>query len=147
MKMEKTNHITGITRRRFIAAASSLTASTVVPRRVLGSPGASSPSEKLNVACIGVGGRGYDNLRAVSTESIIARSMHPDDIAALLSSTHTNVSSDGGLALGSGQQIAWLECHVATRRAAAGRTAVIEAIVVGRVGVDPGHQGQPFVRR
>jgi len=32
------------------------------------------------------------------TESIIARSMHPDDIAALLGWAHTNVSSDGGLA-------------------------------------------------
>ena len=32
------------------------------------------------------------------TESIIARSMHPDDIATLLAWPHTNVSSDGGLA-------------------------------------------------
>ena len=32
------------------------------------------------------------------TESIIAHSMHPDDIATLLSWPHTNVSSDGGLA-------------------------------------------------
>ena len=32
------------------------------------------------------------------TESIIARSMHPDDIATLLSWPHTNVSSDGSLA-------------------------------------------------
>ena len=31
------------------------------------------------------------------TESIIARSMHPDDIATLLSWPHTNVSSDGSL--------------------------------------------------
>jgi N-acyl-D-amino-acid deacylase len=31
------------------------------------------------------------------TESIIARSMHPEDIATLLAWPHTNVSSDGGL--------------------------------------------------
>jgi N-acyl-D-amino-acid deacylase len=32
------------------------------------------------------------------TESILGRSMHPDDIAALLSWPHTNVASDGSLA-------------------------------------------------
>jgi len=31
-----------------------------------------SPSEKLNVACIGVGGKGFDNVRNVSTENIVA---------------------------------------------------------------------------
>jgi predicted dehydrogenase len=55
-----------ITRRKFIAAATSLTAFTIVPRHVLGGAGKAPPSETLNVACIGVGGKGYFDLVDVS---------------------------------------------------------------------------------
>jgi len=55
-----------ITRRRFIAAATSLTAFTIVPRYVLGGAGQPPPSETLNIACIGVGGKGYFNVVDVS---------------------------------------------------------------------------------
>ena len=55
-----------ITRRKFIAAATSITAFTVVPRHVLGGPGKTPPSETLNMAGIGVGGQGYFDLMDVS---------------------------------------------------------------------------------
>lgn len=39
-----------ITRRRFITAAASATAFQIVPRRVLGGPGQTPPSGRLNIA-------------------------------------------------------------------------------------------------
>ena len=51
-------------RRIFLSsAAASVTAFTVVPRHVLGGAGATPPSEKLNIACIGVGGKDFDDVR------------------------------------------------------------------------------------
>jgi predicted dehydrogenase len=44
---------------------------TVVPRHVLGR-GQRPPSEKLNIACVGVGGRGAHNLKGVAGENIVA---------------------------------------------------------------------------
>jgi len=62
-----------ITRRRFlIDAAAAGVAFTVVSRHVLGGPRYKAPSEKLNIACIGVGGMGANDVRQVSTENIIA---------------------------------------------------------------------------
>ena len=51
------------------AAAVSL---TIVPRRILGGPGNIPPSEKLNIAGIGVGGQGSWDLDNVSSENIVA---------------------------------------------------------------------------
>ncbi len=62
----------GITRREVLGTAASLAALTIVPRHVLGGPGQKAPSEKLNIACIGVGGRGYPMAMNVSTENIVA---------------------------------------------------------------------------
>jgi predicted dehydrogenase len=39
---------------------------------VLGGPGRTSPSGKLNIACIGIGGKGFDDVRNVMTENIVA---------------------------------------------------------------------------
>jgi len=62
-----------MSRRKFLsAAAASVTALAVVPRHVLGGPAAQPPSEKLNIACIGVGGKGYDDVRNVGSENIVA---------------------------------------------------------------------------
>jgi predicted dehydrogenase len=47
-------------------------AAVVVPRRVLGGPGEKAPSETLNIACIGVGGKGASDVRGVSSENIVA---------------------------------------------------------------------------
>jgi predicted dehydrogenase len=45
---------------------------TVVPRSVLGGNGYNAPSDKLNIACIGVGGMGYHDLKNVSSENVVA---------------------------------------------------------------------------
>jgi len=59
-------------RRQFIKSASGAVAAfTLVPRHVLGR-GQTPPSEKLNVACIGVGGRGGASLNGVRRENIVA---------------------------------------------------------------------------
>ncbi|MHC4693597.1 MAG: twin-arginine translocation signal domain-containing protein, partial [Planctomycetota bacterium] len=47
-----------ISRRDFIGAAAAAAAFTTVPRHVLGGAGNQPPSEKLNIAGIGVGGQG-----------------------------------------------------------------------------------------
>lgn len=51
-------------RRKFIRlAGASLPALTIVPRHVLGGPGYIAPSDKLSIAGIGVGGKGWVNLK------------------------------------------------------------------------------------
>jgi len=57
------------TRRRFIStAASAAAAVTIVPRHVVGGPRFVAPSDKVNVAVIGVGGQGRTNVRALMQE-------------------------------------------------------------------------------
>ncbi|MBM4026658.1 MAG: Gfo/Idh/MocA family oxidoreductase [Planctomycetes bacterium] len=53
------------------SAAGAVAAFTIVPRHVLGQ-GQTPPSEKLNMACIGVGGRGRANINGVDGENIVA---------------------------------------------------------------------------
>ena len=66
------NH-TSISRRSFLASAATATAAfTIVPRHVLGGPGETAPSEKLNVAGIGIGGKGFDDLQQLSSQNIVA---------------------------------------------------------------------------
>jgi predicted dehydrogenase len=60
----------GRSRRQFIAsAASAAAAATILPRHVLGGPGFVAPSDKVNVAVIGVGGQGRTNLRNLFHEA------------------------------------------------------------------------------
>ncbi len=61
-----------INRREFLGAAAAMAAFTIVPRHVLGGPRFVPPSEKLNIACVGVGGMGANDVQAVSTENIVA---------------------------------------------------------------------------
>ena len=52
-----------ISRRKFLGTtAAAATAFTIVPRHVLGGVGYAAPSEKLNVAGVGVGGMGTGNI-------------------------------------------------------------------------------------
>lgn len=63
----------GISRREFMGgAASAVAAFTIVPRHVLGGVGHTPPSEKLNVAGVGVGGMGSSNLERLEGENIVA---------------------------------------------------------------------------
>ncbi|HEX6986934.1 MAG TPA: Gfo/Idh/MocA family oxidoreductase [Planctomycetaceae bacterium] len=58
------------TRRQFLAtAASAAAAFTIVPRHVLGGPGHVPPSEAINVALVGAGGRAVQNLRELFKEA------------------------------------------------------------------------------
>jgi predicted dehydrogenase len=63
------------TRRAFLKASAGVAgaaAIAVVPRHVLGGPRHIPPSEKMNVAGIGVGGMGGANLGQLETENIVA---------------------------------------------------------------------------
>jgi predicted dehydrogenase len=59
-------------RRQFLGSAAAVAAFTIVPRHVLGGARQVPPSEKLNIACIGVGGQGASDIQSVSTENIVA---------------------------------------------------------------------------
>ena len=61
-----------MSRRDFISAATAVAAFTIVPRHVLGGPRNIPPSEKLNIAGIGIGGRGAGDLDEVGSENIVA---------------------------------------------------------------------------
>jgi len=60
-----------MTRRRFNAAVAAAAAVSVVPRHVLGA-GEKPPSEKLNIAGIGVAGMGAQNIKVCSGENVVA---------------------------------------------------------------------------
>jgi len=65
-----------LTRRDFVRqtalAAGASAAMAVVPRHVLGGPRHIAPSEKMNIAGIGIGGMGAGNLRNMESENIVA---------------------------------------------------------------------------
>jgi predicted dehydrogenase len=61
-----------INRRRFLTTTAKAAAITIVPRQVLGGQDHIPPSEKLNIAGIGVGGMGGSNLRQLENENIVA---------------------------------------------------------------------------
>ncbi len=59
-------------RRQALAAGAAAAAITIVPRHVLGGAGHTPPSEKLNIAGIGVGNMGTGDIHNVSGENIVA---------------------------------------------------------------------------
>jgi predicted dehydrogenase len=62
-----------LTRRQFLrGTALSSAAFMVVPGSVLGLRGATSPNEKLNLAGIGIGGQGGEDLKRLESENIVA---------------------------------------------------------------------------
>src|SRR5574341_2600904 len=83
-----------LTRREFLGTSALATAAfTIVPRHVLGGPGYVPPSDKLNIACIGVGGKGYSDVADVATENIVALCDVDDEQMAgtLKASKHDNL--------------------------------------------------------
>jgi predicted dehydrogenase len=63
---------TKMKRRDFLATATAAAAFSIVPRCVLGGPRHIPPSEKLNIAGIGIGGMGGGNLKQLEAENIVA---------------------------------------------------------------------------
>ena len=62
-----------VPRRTFLARAAAVTAGfTIVPRHVLGGQTTPAPSDRLNIAGVGVGGMGKNNLGKCETENIVA---------------------------------------------------------------------------
>ncbi len=62
-----------ISRRNFIGSSATVAAGfTILPSRVISGFGYKAPSDKLNIAGIGVGGMGHNNLRNMETENIVA---------------------------------------------------------------------------
>ncbi|MBI5771942.1 MAG: Gfo/Idh/MocA family oxidoreductase [Verrucomicrobia bacterium] len=58
--------VTPSTRRQFLkTSAAAVTAFTILPRHVLGGPRFVAPSERVNIAIVGAGGRGTQNLKAL----------------------------------------------------------------------------------
>jgi len=73
--MRTTHSKPGLNRRRFLQQSVACAAGlSIVPRHVLGGQGQQdqAPSEKLNLAFIGAGGRGADNLHDLRDQNIVA---------------------------------------------------------------------------
>jgi len=69
-----------VSRRDFLlSTAGAAAAFTIVPRHVLGGPGYTAPSEKLNIAGVGVGGMGKSNIQNLSSENNIVALCDVDD--------------------------------------------------------------------
>ena len=78
----KTLLTSSISRRAFIRGAALAAASvSIVPRHVLGASG-DSPNEKLNIAAVGIGGMGANNIAACANENIVALCDIDSDYAA-----------------------------------------------------------------
>ena len=61
------------TRREFVGdTARAALGAMIVPRHVLGGRGYQAPSATLNVACVGIGGMGMQNMRRLLGENIVA---------------------------------------------------------------------------
>jgi len=79
-----------ISRRDFMGAAATAATFTIVPRHVLGGPRHIPPSEKLNIAGVGIGGRGEGDLHEVGSENIVALCDVDDKYAARVFKKYPN---------------------------------------------------------
>ena len=71
--MEKDSKEKSQSRRKFIKnTAAAASAFMIVPRHVLGGPAYVSPSDKINIAAVGAGGKGRSDIQSVSHEIIYA---------------------------------------------------------------------------
>jgi predicted dehydrogenase len=79
-----------ISRRGFMSAAATAATFTIVPRHVLGGARHVPPSEKLNIAGVGIGGRGEGDLDEVGSENIVALCDVDDKCAAKVFKKYPN---------------------------------------------------------
>lgn len=69
----KTQAGISLPRREFVrSAALTAAAFTIVPRHVLGGPRHIAPSDRVNIAGVGVGGMGRQNMTALSSQNLVA---------------------------------------------------------------------------
>ncbi len=62
-----------VSRRKFLATSAAATAGfTILPSTVIAGMGHKAPSDKLNIAGIGIGGKGGSDIKEVSSENIVA---------------------------------------------------------------------------
>jgi len=61
-----------IKRREFLKRSAVVSLFAIAPSTIFSANGGRSPNEKLNIACIGVGGRGGANISGVRNENIVA---------------------------------------------------------------------------
>jgi predicted dehydrogenase len=81
-----------VSRRTFIKGASAATAFTIVPSHVLGRANQTAPSDKLNIACVGIGGMGKNNTERCNTENIVALCDIDDDYSAEVWETYPDAA-------------------------------------------------------
>jgi hypothetical protein len=71
--MESSNDKPGMNRRKFLGNAALAAAGfTILPSSVISGMGRRAPSDKLNIAAVGIGGRGAGVLKAIESENIVA---------------------------------------------------------------------------
>jgi hypothetical protein len=70
-KKKEKRDIAALSRRTFLSATGSAAAAlTIVPRHVLGGPGYQAPSDMVNVAGIGVGARGAQDIAGITAPDV-----------------------------------------------------------------------------
>ncbi len=87
LEMEKNKNIN---RRQFLKNTAAAAAFTIVPRHVLGGAEHTPPSEKLNIAGVGIGDMGAVNIKNVETENIVALCDVDDEYAAKTFNAYPN---------------------------------------------------------
>ena len=70
--MEEKSKMTSVSRRAFLGTTAAAAAGfTIVPRHAVAGLGHKAPSDKLNIAGVGVGGMGFANLKNLESENIV----------------------------------------------------------------------------
>lgn len=70
--MKTDNRSSFPSRRAFLKSSAIAAPFTIVPASVLGGPGKTAPSDKLNIAGVGLVGMGKENLKQMESENIVA---------------------------------------------------------------------------
>jgi predicted dehydrogenase len=83
----------GISRRTFVGGVAVAASAMIVPRHVLGGRGYTAPSDKMNIAGVGVSGMGASNLRQCANENIVALCDVDDERSARVYQTYPNAKT------------------------------------------------------
>ena len=70
--MEKNSNKKSVSRRAFLGTTAAAAAGiTIIPSHAVAGLGHKAPSDKLNIAAVGIGGMGNSNLRNLASENIV----------------------------------------------------------------------------